>query len=229
MRVMLCVLLSFVGLAMVLPNQALAIPNCDQVIPPLLCGYKQDCTSVIEWRGACAGEIPREWRCHWTGPYCEEEFGDWQPCSCWQPGCDCLPAGTPITLADGTTKPVEKIQVGDRVLSYDQLAAGMTSAEVVAVHAPYAAAHYFVVNEKVSMTENHPVLVGGEWVAAGQLKVGDMLTRAGGDQESIFSIRRVDEAVTVFNFQVSLGTYVAGGFIMHNKEDCEDYIQLPRP
>lgn len=228
MRVLLLVLLSFVALMMALSDQALAHPNCDQVIPPLLCGPVSGCTAYIEWRGDCAGPIPREWRCCWDGPNCPP-CGSWQSCDCWGPGCDCLPAGTQITLADGTTKPVEKIQVGDRVLSYDELAAGMASAEVVAVHTPYAAAHYFVVNEKVSMTENHPVLVGGKWVAAGQLKVGDMLTRAGGDQESIFSIRRVDEAVTVFNFQVSLGTYVAGGFIMHNKEDCEDFIEFPKP
>ena len=43
----------------------------------------------------------------------------------------------------------------------------------------------------------------------------------------VLSIRRVEGKVTVYNFQVSIGTYVAGGLIMHNKEDCEQFIQYP--
>jgi hypothetical protein len=225
MRALLCVLLSCMGL-MTLSSQTLAHPRCDQVIPAEFCGTGGGCYApFIEFSGTCSGQSQIQWHCCWAVGNCP--CHDWDWCWCVGGGCDCLPEGTPITLADGSTKPVEKIQIGDRVLAYDELAAEMTSAEVVAVHAPYAAAHYLVVNGKVSMTENHPLLVRGEWVSAGQLKIGDMLTRAGGDQEPIFSINRVDEAVTVYNFQVSVGTYVAGGFIMHNKEDCWLYKQMP--
>lgn len=33
----------------------------------------------------------------------------------------CFLAGTPITLADNSTHPIEQIQLGDQVLSYDEL------------------------------------------------------------------------------------------------------------
>src|SRR5262245_2400686 len=37
----------------------------------------------------------------------------------------CFLAGTPITMADGTTKPIEEIQVGDVVLAYDKVTGEM--------------------------------------------------------------------------------------------------------
>ena len=224
MRTMLCISLLVAVLAMALPDQAVAVPNCDQVDIGF-CLPESGCSRTLQWRGSCFGEEDREWRCCWSGGGCSG-CASWTGCTCFGgTGCDCLLEGTPITLADGSTRPVEKIQVGDRVLAYDEFTAGMTSAEVVAVHSPYVVTHYLVVNEKVSMTENHPVLSGAKWVSTGQLQVGDMLTLAGGGQDPVYSIRRVGESARTYNFQVSMGTYVAGGIIMHNKEDCYEYYQ----
>ncbi|MBK8232921.1 MAG: hypothetical protein IPK72_20650 [Candidatus Eisenbacteria bacterium] len=120
---------------------------------------------------------------------------------------------------------VEMIQVGDQVLSYDEEAAQLRGGEVVRVHAPYKVGHYLIINDRLRVTENHPILVRGAWTGAGDLRPGDMLTAADGTDEIVRTIRRVNQPTYVYNFQVSTGTYVAAGLIVHNKEDCEEYTQ----
>lgn len=127
-------------------------------------------------------------------------------------------------MADGSTKPIEMIQVGDRVLAYDDLSATMISSEVTSVHAPYQVDHYMVINDYVRMTENHPVLSSGAWVGAIALEVGDVLTAQDGSKVSVKTVRRVTEHVTAYNLRVAAGTYVAYGIVVHNKEDCKDYM-----
>jgi hypothetical protein len=133
--------------------------------------------------------------------------------------------GTPITLANGRDKPVEMIRKGDQVLAYDESSGTMRASEVVSVHAPYDVDHYFVINEEIRATENHPMLSDGRWVAAGQLRIGDWLTGPDNQDILVTSVRQVEGKARVFNFQVAAGTYVADGVIVHNKEDCEQYVQ----
>ena len=213
-------------------GNASAQPRCAQVVDPnTFCSELSGCTTrTIEWRGSCENNPPnREYRCKWTD--CgeeEDQFSIWAPCSCaTSGGCDCLLAGTPITLADGTTKPVEAIQVGDRVLGFDESTKSMKPAKVVAVHAPFETDHYFIINGKIRMTEAHPVLSRGRWVVVGELKVGDALTDSEGHTQAILSIEDVDEIAPTYNFQVSGGTYVAGGIVVHNKENCEHFMLYP--
>jgi hypothetical protein len=62
------------------------------------------------------------------------------------------------------------------------------------------------------------VLSGGKWLDIGTMKVGDPLTAPDGSAVPIRSLRVVPEAVTVYNLQIDrLGTYVAGGIVVHNK------------
>ena len=50
------------------------------------------------------------------------------------------------------------------------------------------------------------------------------LASSRGEPIPIFSMRRVDEKATVYNIQVgSLGSYIAYGVIVHNKEFMEIY------
>jgi intein/homing endonuclease len=128
-------------------------------------------------------------------------------------------------MADGSTKLVETIQVGDRVLSYDESSAKMENSEVVSIHKPYVVDHYFIINEELSATENHPVLSKGEWINVGNLSVGDVLTSPDGWDIEIYTLRIINETVKVYNFQVESGTYIANDVIVHNKEDCEEYEQ----
>lgn len=224
--VVLCVL---GGLIAAFTGSAPAIPNCSQ-INTTWCLLHPECPVFIQWTD-CNPE-QRQWKCVWiaSGQSCPNDQTNWQWCWCdgyEGPGCDCMLAGTPITLADGSTKPVEAIVKGDRVLAYHESTATTGSADVLSTHAPYTVTHYFVINEAIRLTENHPLLSRGKWMPAGQLKVGDSLTAADGSDRPIFSIQRVAEEAQVYNFRVSAGTYIAGGIIAHNKEDCSDYIEQP--
>ncbi len=129
------------ALAGMLADDTDATPNCRQVSSAWCLGG-DNCSKEIVW-GPCVNGV-RFWYCRWYGdPPCEEATGPVDYCHCDNtPGCDCLLEGAPITLADGTAKPVEKIQAGDRVLSYDEITATSLPAEVVRVHAPYTVDHY---------------------------------------------------------------------------------------
>jgi len=128
-------------------------------------------------------------------------------------------------MADGSRKPVERIQEGDVVLSYDEARDALLPSVVVKVHEPFEAQFYFIINGRLRVTENHPVLQNGQWVPAGEIQVGDRLGQASSLGTTVKSLVRVDEPAKVYNFQVSLATYIADGVIVHNKEDCEEFVQ----
>jgi Pretoxin HINT domain len=217
-------------LVLLFPAAGFAAPRCDQ-INPNFCALGNCTSHTIQWRGDCDNHN-REWRCIWGGCWDKETGADtsaWIPCSCpGEPGgCDCVLRGTPITMADGSAKSVESIQKGDRVLGFDQATHSMRSVEVVATHAPFGADHYYVLNGTTRLTGTHPVFARDSWFAASELKIGDVLVNTRGLATPIFSIERVDEEVTTYNFQVQGGTYVAGGIVVHNKDDCQQFIQYP--
>jgi len=66
--------------------------------------------------------------------------------------------GTLITLADGSTKPVEAIRAGDEVLSYDEGDGSMKSSRVVKVFRPFAVEEFVVVNEKIRVIPSGELL-----------------------------------------------------------------------
>jgi hypothetical protein len=227
------VLLSFASfLAVFLAGQASGLPRCDQ-INQSFCSAPSNCFfDSIMWHGSRCQNGIRQWTCLW---WCWDEstqtwgwyYDEWEDCDCTQEGqgCDCLLAGTQIRLADGRTKPVERVQVGDQVLSYDESSGAMVASEVLSVHSPFLANRYVVINGTIRLTQNHPVLRGGAWVAAGALRVGDRLVGPDGGDRPIFSILQVEEQAQVYNFRVARGTYVAGGIVVHNKEECSAYVQ----
>lgn len=225
MRLLGCLMvLGLMVMLTLLSGDAVAAPQCSQIDSDF-CYPCPPGTATIEFRGSCANE-DREWRCYWT---CQGGiYSAWIPCNCPSQGggCDCLLAGTPITLADGTTKPVESIQVGDEVLSLDEATGEMKAAKVVVVHRPFVTDRYYVINGALRVTETHPFLSNGRWVGANNLKVGDVV-RGDGSSSTIYSIRLVEEEALAYNFQVATGTYLAAGMIVHNKEICEHFMQYP--
>jgi hypothetical protein len=100
----------------------------------------------------------------------------------------------------------------------------MNAAEVAAVHTPAVVDHYFVINGGIRITATQPVLSRGKWVLVEDLKIGDVLTSQNGLDTPIFAKRQVDAEVTVYNLDVSGGTYVAHGIVVHNKDYETIYI-----
>jgi hypothetical protein len=203
-----------VGLALAVP--AGALPNCSVVANFQACnaycgmfggscfqvGYNQDPFGEgCEFRYSCTSGGS-------TG---------WGPCNCGGPG-GCMVPGTQIALEDGSSKAVEEIRVGDRVMSYDETTGTMTADQVAVVHDPVDWTYYIVINGELRLTPSHSVLSNGTWIEAAEIRPGDAITRADGTAATVESLDVVEKPVTVHNIATSPNhTFVANGYIVHNK------------
>jgi|GEM_PF-2782232 len=166
-------------------------------------------------------------------------YGDWGGGS-WGGGGGgggggCFVAGTPITMADGTTRPIEQIKAGDRVLAYDVAAHSQVSSVVTGtiVHTDWKSrVSTVLINGTLRATANHPFYVNGQWRRADQLRVGDTLVKAvdvdqrrastgaraaAGATTKVTSIESLPGVDTVFNFEVAdYHDYFSGGVLVHN-------------
>ncbi|MEO7718302.1 MAG: polymorphic toxin-type HINT domain-containing protein, partial [Capsulimonas sp.] len=146
-------------------------------------------------------------------------------------GLGCFVAGTPVQMADGSTKAIEKVKVGDLVISRDEKT-GKTKAKRVTdtiVHekVPTIALH-FQNGETIVTTAPHPFYVKGKgFVNAGDLAVGNAIVTRAGPRVKIIGIEHLAEA-KVYNFTVDgYHTYFighkSGGYWVHNTILCLNY------
>jgi hypothetical protein len=193
---------------------ASAVPSCWQLQCVEPCGRPgHSCTATL-YVINCDGQTA-QFRCEWTcGAY-----SSWDWCNCdtvQDPGC--FLEGTPVLLADGTSKNIEQVGIGDRVAAFATDSRKAVAADVLTVHPPRAVDYYFVINKTLRVSPTQPLLSSGSWIEVRNLRVGDSLTGATGGAIRIDSIERVDRKVTVYNLQIdSFETYVAGGVVAHNK------------
>jgi hypothetical protein len=143
----------------------------------------------------------------------------------------CFLPGTMITLEDGSAAPIESLEVGDRVQSFD--ADGRVSSVAVERLLRLSAPSYLVVTTEdgvVRATESHPFLdpKGGSntkytgFRTLGSFTVGERLRHRDEDEwrdSRILSIEEVADPVTVYNLHLSgePHTFFADGFAVHNK------------
>ena len=147
----------------------------------------------------------------------------------------CFVAGTPVQMADGSTKAVEQIRPGDIVQSRDPDSGKTETKKVMQtfvsqVHSVVTLKlgdpKTGVVLETLTCTSQHPFYVAGKgFTPAGQLTVGASLATRSGLTLTVLSVNACssDKGYTVYNFEVSDDhTYfvgkVDGGTWVHN--DC---------
>ncbi|MFK0116140.1 ricin-type beta-trefoil lectin domain protein [Streptomyces sp. NPDC090994] len=140
--------------------------------------------------------------------------------------------GTLVLMADGTTKPIEDVENGDKVLATDP-ETGETAVETVTAEILGKGVKHLVKVEittadgttaEVTATDAHPFWVPelGEWIDATDLKPGQWLRTSAGTYVQITAIERwTVQRATVHNLTVSdLHTYyvVAGAtpVLVHN-------------
>ncbi|MEV4387605.1 polymorphic toxin-type HINT domain-containing protein [Micromonospora sp. NPDC049580] len=143
--------------------------------------------------------------------------------------CDSFAAGTLVLLADGSTKPIEKLKPGDRVVATDPLTGKTVAKTVVATHINLdlhltdltleVAGGQFLVQG----TQTHPIWSTdrNEWVDAGELKVGEQLLSAVGKPVSVSAVRSYEGTEVRYNLTVDdIHTYyvLAGNtpVLVHN-------------
>ena len=123
----------------------------------------------------------------------------------------CFKAGTLVACLDQagkeTLKPIEEIEVGDKVLAYDEETGEQCYKEVVRLFRNETQEwhHVFVNGEEIVCTAEHPFYVDGKgFVPARELKERDNLLLSDGSKVEIDSLRieYVDIPETTYNFEV---------------------------
>jgi hypothetical protein len=139
----------------------------------------------------------------------------------------CFLSGTPILMADGTTKLIEQIKIEDKVLAFNEETGNMQEDEVVKLSVRNAK-KYLIINESLKVTPEHPFYSEGKWVKIGSLKIGDKLLKYPGQIQEITSIKEVEEETTVYNLEAEPShTYFANGLLVHNKSQAESELERP--
>lgn len=162
--------------------------------------------------------------------------------------CNSFVPGTKVLMADGSTKAIEKIKVGDKVVSTDP-ESGETRIETVTAEIKGQGLKHLVKvsididgkhgtkTAQVTATDGHPFWVAelGEWIKATDLKSGQWLRTSAGTYVQITSIERwTVQQAAVNNLTVSdLHTYYvlagAAPILVHNCGDGqrEGYTSSP--
>ncbi|MFO7618401.1 MAG: PKD domain-containing protein [Thermoplasmata archaeon] len=128
----------------------------------------------------------------------------------------CFAAGTLIATPEGDVC-IENVREGDMVVSYNTTTEQVEPNMVwhTTVHEDYLG--YLLVNGRLRVTENHPVYTTEGIVAAGDLRVGDVLLTLAGT-ETVTDIAEMHVLATVYNFEVEANhNYFADGILVHNK------------
>ena len=140
----------------------------------------------------------------------------------------CFLEGTMITMVDGKQLPIENIQVGMKVLSFNEKTNKITHNKVLEVfhHTIEETNAYLIINDKIKVTENHVMYVpndryteddGHIWLRADHIEVGDYLYDKELNKMKVTSIKKVNESVVTYNFEVeNTHTYFAENVIVHN-------------
>lgn len=132
----------------------------------------------------------------------------------------CFLEGTKVLLADGSSKCIEDIAEGEKILSFNPIEGKFSYASVVRVykHEPEEMPpYYLVINNRLRITPNHLVYVNGRWVTAENIRVGDILFGYN-HPEKVISIQKVYRRVTTYDISVtSYHTFFADNILVHNK------------
>jgi len=148
----------------------------------------------------------------------------------YSPGWEgaCFADGTSVTLADGTTTPIETIKIGDQIQAYNEETGRV---EVATVKNTYIHGNSGYSMDMVSfdnssellVTPNHPILNQDQkWVEVRDLNVGDIVYQLNRDHkleevQVLSIIREYSEDKTVYNLKTSLHNYFAEDILVHNK------------
>jgi hypothetical protein len=141
---------------------------------------------------------------------------------------NCFAPGTPVTLADGSSKAIDRIEIGDEVMSFNEATGKLEPHRVthLFVHPhPDSSDPVLLVNGHLKVTANHSFYVEGKWVHAGKLQLGDRLTTTtGAAAVDVASVGTFTATVpVVYNIEVEEAhTYFADGILVHNMMKTSD-------
>ena len=134
---------------------------------------------------------------------------------------ECFPAKTKIRLPDGSTKNIEDVKVGDRVLSFNEQT-GKLVPRLVKVSTCTGKKEIFtyttVSGRKITCTADHPVFTREGWSRACEAtSLATIDTRSGSYFFESIVKSEPKGSELVYNLEVKgTHTFIANGFIVHN-------------
>ena len=155
---------------------------------------------------------------------------------------DCFIAGTQILMANGSTKNIEDIVVGDLVKTYDVVSNQIISEEVAYAYDTIHTGEdddYTIIIEFENGIINHNTFTNPYWVVGKgyasydpietykkykleveQLSVGDIGLTSEGIETKIKSVTKVTDEIHTYNFHVVKNeNYFANNILVHNKRN----------
>jgi hypothetical protein len=131
-------------------------------------------------------------------------------------GGGCFLAGTRIQTESGYA-PIETIVPGQEILSVNEKTGKQEVAKVERLDR-LVAEKYYIINDDIKVTGEHPFYTIEGIKKVSELKVGDTL-RTIGDDTLIVSIETIEEDVQIYNLinVVPNHNYYANGYLVHNK------------
>lgn len=131
----------------------------------------------------------------------------------------CFAGGTQILLANGKSKSIEAIRIGDEILTRESERSGRLVKAVVQGTSSHFVDGYLVVNNTLKITPEHTVYAGGEWKAMAQVRLGETMLDVSGNSVVVNTVEYQPQAKTlVYNLTVNkYHTYFAGNLYVHNQ------------
>jgi hypothetical protein len=156
------------------------------------------------------------------------------------PGGSCFPAGTMITMADGTKKAIESIKINEIVKSYDPIQNVFLNSRVMELITPYREGYYHIIFEDgsfINVTSEHPFYIKKNDSITGwgsivpkhtyreikiiplKIEIKDKIFSENKTWKQIKSIKYIDEIIKTYNLRdVSpSNTFFAESNLVHNK------------
>lgn len=140
----------------------------------------------------------------------------------------CFEAGTQIAMADGTTKGIEDVIVGDKILAYNTDTKEFIVTTVIATPTNPEVTNVAVVTLEndisIRMNEYHPILTTEGYHSITQheglpeLKVGDIVITNNGQYAIVDISRTVQDKEKMYNLTVNseYHNYIANTMVVHN-------------
>ena len=160
----------------------------------------------------------------------------------YTPPSKCFVAGTLIHTENGLV-PIEEINTGDKVLSYNEDGRKVEYQAVVRTFVNKSSNLFEVKIEgetvPLVVTNGHPFYVyrtrsdlssgeddpNGEWIDSDKLVAGDLVLKPDENWTEVLSVNRIEGKATVYNFEVEKNhDYFVGsqGVLVHNQTICMD-------
>jgi len=134
-------------------------------------------------------------------------------------GDTCFPAETQVLMADGSTKNIVDIKVGDYVLTrISEISSKLVKAKVLKLYKHPETDDFLMINDIFKVTPNHRIFINKIWQRVENLKIGDILLDYNNNKIIVKSIKIQNwKAEKVYNLEVEkYRTYFADGFYVHN-------------